>query len=316
MALENQKSILQPQTVQAQQYRLQFSDLQNRVGEATQYNQAPSPTPTTSLFQGGPAPVSLPAPVPQPATAPSVAKYYKTKAAVLDGATYFTSSIGDVDLNIVISGSVNFAFMIKPDTIPTAQKQVLFHAYSGSFASHSLEISLTGITLEIKSTNNGAYSRYYRGIPLNRWGNEENGYTLLNVIKDAQFATSNLVADFAGYSVQVGNTNYGMQRGAQGSLTSLDLALADHLSIGGTEAYPNENFSGSIAFVMIKGDTRLSPSQYSEISDVKKTPGQIIPQVRTYTFDSTGAVEDPGTLADINVPIGVTGSYSTTTGYY
>ena len=320
MALENRKSNLQPSSVKAQQYRLQFSNLEGRAGEAIQYTQAPTTPPTqaprASLFQGGPAPVALAAPVPQPAQSPTITPGFKTEAAVLDGNTYFTSSIGDTDLNMVISGSVNFAFMIKPEVFPTREYQVLFHAYSGSFASHSLEVGISDTTLYVTSANNGAYSTYFRSIPKHRWGVEGNGYTLVNVRKGAQFVNESLVADWASYDIQIGRYTYGMQRAAQGSLSSLDLSLTDHMSIGGTAARTGQNFSGSIAFAIIKGDTSLDPAQYVNLSNLDVKPNDIAPQVRTYTFNSTEAVETTGSLASTNVALGVTGSYSTTTGYY
>ena len=321
MALENKKSVLQPSSTQAQQFRLQFSNLApGGVAPASVSNQQPAPVanarPAASTFVTAPAPVNLPAPVPQPAQSPTTTPGFKTKAAVLDGNTYFTSSIGDTDLNMVISGSVNFAFMIKPEVLPTREYQVLFHAYSGSFASHSLEVGISGTTLYVTSANNGAYSRYFRSIPKHRWGVEGNGYTLVNVRKGAQFVNESLVADWASYDIQIGRYTYGMQRAAQGSLSSLDLSLTDHMSIGGTAARTGQNFSGSIAFAIIKGDTSLDPAQYVNLSNLDVKPNDIAPQVRTYTFNSTEAVETTGSLASTNVALGVTGSYSTTTGYY
>ena len=317
MALEDKKSNLQPSSVKAQQYRLQFSNLEGRANEAIQYNQAPVQVPGGSLFQGGPAPVALSAPVAQQAQAPTVAKVYKTVAGVFDGDTYFTASIGsDIDLNTSTSGSMSFVFMIKPDTVPTAQKQYLLHAYTGSFASHSLEVTLNGYNLEIRATNAGKYNRYYATIPASAWGTEANGYTMIEVGKNEQSYTAAYPLWFTTFYAKVGNRAYNLIPKGNGTVVSHDLPLVDHLNIGGTAAVANSNFSGSIAFVMVKGNTRLTTDQYSKLKDAEVTPGSIIPQVRAYTFDSNGAVEDPGTLADVNVTLGVTGSYSTTTGYY
>ena len=317
MALEDQKSRLQPSSVQSQQYRLQYSNLQDRANEAIRYNQPSALVPTTSQFVGGPTPVSLAPPVAQPSQAPTITKTYKTKAAVLDGNTYFTSSIGDVDLNTAMSGSMSFVFMLKPTTIPTREKQYLLHTYTGSFASSSLEITLNGRNLEMRATNNKAYARYFATIPAYEFGAQENGFTMLEIVKGSQFVSRpSAPADFAyHYMVRINNSNYYMTRRGVGSLTTLDLPIADHLYIGGTPYTAGANFSGSIAFAMVKGETSLTADQYIKLRDGKVTPGSIIPQVRTYTFDTDGAVEDPGTLADVNVTLGVTGSYSTTTGY-
>ena len=317
MALENQKSRLQPSSVKAQQYRLQFSNLEGRANEAIQYNQPPTPALNTSLLQGGPAPVALSAPVAQQAQSPTVEKVYKTVAGVFDGNTYLTSSIGDIDLNGVTSGSLSFVFMIKPDVVPTREKQYLLHAYTGSFASHSLEVTLNGYNLEIRGTNAGKYSRFYATIPANVWGNQDNGYTLIEIGKTAQFRSlPNQPIEAATYYARVGNRAYNLIFRGSGPVTSHDLPLADQLYIGGTPYTAGSNFSGSIAFAMIKGDTRLTSVQYNDLGDSKITAGSIIPQVRAYTFDGSGAIEDPGTLANVNVTLGVTGSYSTTTGYY
>ena len=317
MALEDKRSQLQPNSTQAQQYRLQYSNLQGRANEAIKYNQPSALVPGVSQFVGGPTPVALAAPVAQTPAAVEVAKVYKTKAAVLDGSTYFTSSIGDVDLNVVSSGSLSFVFMIKPDVLPTREKQYLLHTYTGSFASHSLEVTLLGTKFEMRATNGGKYVRYYTDIPKSAFGAQDNGYTLVEVYKTGQY--KNVPSgpfDYASFGVRVGNTVRGMYRAGSGAVTSLDLSQADHLSIGGTAAATGANFSGSIAFAMIKGTSYLTNQQYLDLKDSKKTPGSIIPQVRVYTFDSTGAVEDPGTEADINVTLGVAGSYSSTTGYY
>lgn len=316
MALEDKKSILQPSSVQAQQYRLQFSDLQNRANEATKYVQPSALVPNASQFAGGPTPVALAAPVSQPTQAPTVVKSYKTKAAVLDGNTYFTSSIGDIDLNGVTSGSLSFAFMIKPDVVPTREKQYLLHAYTGSFASHSLEITLNKTTFEMRATNAGAYVRYYANIPAYQFGAQENGYTLVEVSKAAQPVNRPTApADYSSYTVRINNAVYTMGRRGSGTLSAHHLPLADQLYIGGTPYTAGANFSGSIAFAMIEGPTKMTADKYSKLRDGEITVGSIIPQVRAYTFDSSGAVEDPGTLANVNVTLGVTGSYSTTTGY-
>lgn len=317
MALENQKSRLQPSSVKAQQYRLQFSNLEGRANEAIQYNQPPTPALNTSLLQGGPAPVALSAPVAQQAQSPTVEKVYKTVAGVFDGNTYFTSSIGDIDLNGVTSGSLSFVFMIKPDVVPTREKQYLLHAYTGSFASHSLEVTLNGYNLEIRGTNAGKYSRFYATIPANVWGNQDNGYTLIEIGRNQQSVNApSMPLAWSSFYAKVGNKAYNLIPKGNGIVTSHDLPLADQLYLGGTPYTAGSNFSGSIAFAMIKGGTRLTTDQYSKVKDAEVTPGSIIPQVRAYTFDGSGAIEDPGTLANVNVTLGVTGSYSTTIGYY
>ena len=317
MALEDKKSLLQPASVQAQQYRLQYSNLQNRANEAIKYVQPSALVPNASQFVGGPTPVSLVAPVTQPAQNPVVAKTYKTLAGVFDGNTYFTASIGDdMDLNTVTTGSLSFVFMVKPDTLPTREKQYLLHTYTGSFASHSLEVTLNGYNLEIRGTNAGKYSRWYATIPASAWGNQENGYTLIEIGKNQQSYDPGSPLLFTTCYAKVGNASYNLVPKGSGIVPSHNLLLVDHLNIGGTAAVANSNFSGSIAFVMVKGATRLTAQQYVELKDGKKLVGSIIPQVRAYTFDADGAVEDPGTLADVNVTLGVTGSYSTTTGYY
>lgn len=317
MALENKKSQLQPTTIQAQQYRLQYSNLQDRASQATTYNRAAGLVPNTSQFAGRPAPVALAAPVAQPVQAPTTEKVYRTSAGVFGGNTYFTSSIGDIDLNGVTSGSLSFVFMIKPDAVPTREKQYLLHAYTGSFASHSLEVTLNGYNLEIRGTNAGKYSRFYATIPANVWGNQDNGYTLIEIGRNPQSVNApNMPLAWTSFYARVGNRAYNLIPKGNGIVTSHDLPLADQLYIGGTPYTAGSNFSGSIAFAMIKGNTRLTSVQYNDLGDSKITAGSIIPQVRAYTFDGTGAIEDPGTLANVNVTLGVTGSYSTTTGYY
>lgn len=316
MALEDKKSQLQPSSVQSQQYRLQYSSLQGRADEAIKYNQPSALAPKTSQFVGGPAPVALSAPVAQPAQAPTVPKNYKAVAAVLDGNTYFTSSAADVDLNIVATGSFSLVFMIKPDVFPTREKQYLFHAYTGSFASHSLEVTLEGQTLQVKGTNGNQYVRYYTTIPTANVGNQENGYTLIEIVKGAQQpSVPSRPFEYTPIAVKVGNKPAYFARGNSAALTSLDFSLADHLYVGGTAAVANSNFSGSINYVMV-GPAGLQSNIYTDLKDGVIKPTDVTPQIRTYLFDANGPLEVVGSLADINVSLGITGSYSTTAGSY
>lgn len=191
MALENKKSLLQPESVEAQQYRLQNSRLAARVEQTistgNQQSSAgrpsalapstpPSPLPAesnataTSALPGGSAtPIAaattsetVSTPTPTVATPPVI---YKRDAISLDGSAYLTASLDltDPDLSIAnVTGSRwGFAFMVNMENRKAGHRQTLLHTYSGSIQSSSLEMGIGedgGLFLEYK--NNGGVLTY------------------------------------------------------------------------------------------------------------------------------------------------------------
>lgn len=197
MALENKKSLLQPESVEAQQYRLQNSRLAARVEQTistgNQQSSAgaarpagrpsvlapstpPSPLPaesnaTVSSTVPGGSPTPIPSPAPpsgHPDNSPSVPTppvVYKRDAISLDGSAYLTASLDltDPDLSIAnVTGSRwGFVFMVDMENRKAGHRQTLLHTYSGSAQSSSLEMGIGGDGhpfLEYK--NNGGVVTY------------------------------------------------------------------------------------------------------------------------------------------------------------
>jgi len=197
MALENKKSLLQPESVEAQQYRLQNSRLAARVEQTistgNQQSSAgaarpagrpsvlapstpPSPLPaesnatTTSTLPGGSATPIATATTSETVstTTPTVSTppvIYKRDAISLDGSAYLTASLDltDPDLSITnVTGSRwGFVFMVDMENRKAGHRQTLLHTYSGSAQSSSLEMGIGGdghLFLEYK--NNGGVLTY------------------------------------------------------------------------------------------------------------------------------------------------------------
>ena len=200
MALENKKSLLQPSSVKAQQYRLQYSNLApNGVAPATRTggNRAPANTPApTSLFVQAPAPVSLAAPpvippvVPAPVPAPTpgaavIPLNYKSSALFFQGEDlHYSASVSDgvVVGDIKFSRNVDSTFLayIKPSNARPWNKESIFHIYSGSAVSHSLELYLTGSGLAVEYSHNNEV--YTRTVVMPTAGAFGNGYYLIRLV--------------------------------------------------------------------------------------------------------------------------------------
>ena len=175
MALENKKSLLQPSSTQAQQFRLQFSNLApGGVAATSLSNQQPAPVanarPAVSAFVSAPAPVSLaappvippapPTPVPTPAPAPSAVEInWNSQAMYFDGATYLTASaatVGDIALLPSVNRWTSIVGWVKPATDgPWHPKQTILHLSSGSYQSGSVEIYLTGSSMAVELSDAG-----------------------------------------------------------------------------------------------------------------------------------------------------------------
>jgi len=323
MALEDKKSLLQPKSVQAQQYRLQFSNLSDRIDEVISYNTPGALVPQASQFA---PPVSQVAPqaaapsVPVPTPSPSVeVQSFAEKAADFDGSFFFTASNGDLGMSTP-SGSYSYGVMFKPDNFKAGHTQTIFHTYTGSFASHSIELSIAGGgDLQVKYDHGGGYIRYRVQEKVYRKyvGKSGNGYTFVEFHKLAtpsgllpldtrgrhllKINGQNLPAEFRMQNAEVVNTG------------SFDISNNDNFYVGGTPATSSANFSGSIAFLYF--GTGLVTADHLELKDgtreVSNTrESSIAKRARAYTFTTTGSVEHTGSLATTQVPLGLSGSYA------
>ena len=335
MALENKKSILQPQSVEVQQFRLKESRLVNTVDTPIAFaNQARSAAPARpSLFALNPADTVGSGDVVLSNTSTGTDNssngvstseiVYSEKAADFDGSFFFTASNPDLGFGTP-SGSYAVAVMFKPDTFKAGHTQTIFHTYTGSFASHSLELSLAqGGDLHLKYSHNGGYIRYrvqekqYR----NSVGKSTNGYTFVEFHKadtPQYLVNQGTILTEGAHMVNFNGAGYmgTRNRSARAALVntaSFDISNNDNFYIGGTAATSNANFSGSIAFIRF-GNSLLS-SDYLKLRDGDKDVSATVDfqgvgaaAARAYTFTdnpATASIEYTGSLATTQVPLGM-----------
>lgn len=344
MALENKKSLLQPSSTQAQQSRLQFSNLApSGVAPASLTNQQNSPVsnarPTVSAFVSAPAPVSLQAPpiippklpTPAPALTPPVSSIpivYSDTAFYFNGSSIFSSSLEPIDFPVLFTGSFGIMLAIKPNTFTPATEQTLFHMYTGSFASQSIKISLTPtghIMTSFSDSGNTLISvMSTQGRTLGTLGN---GYTLITYEHAIGYGGPNFSMPVSlQSSTYIGNSRFiqsqGMLDGNGNLLVSNTFTQADHLYIGGTQHITGSNFVGNIAFVAMKKNVSYFPNERAQVISNSIKPKQITSfgsggaagagVSRIYTFGEPNgsgvAVETTGSIATKNVVLTLSGS--------
>lgn len=336
MALEDKKSGLQPSSVQAQQYRLQFTNLAPAgvvPDSITNRQPAPvtSPRSAVSAFQA-PAvltPASINTSPPSPSAAPANAVVYNSIAASLTGAGHFSTGTGlgyiagAQDSGHVLSGSYAMSFAVKFDNLSAPHKQYIFHTYSGSFASQSMAIYIESSSLNLEYTNKGQSKKFFRqlGTLSTPIGNQNNGYTVITINRGPS-ATPAFPANFSKHSLYLGDKRidfgeFGYQIGID---STYDIRLNDRFNVGGTDLIGNQNFSGSIQYFQFYGQNLYTSQQI--INMVNGTvPARTLPgQNRTWSFKGNGVEVNTGTQA--NDPGGLyfltlTGSgHQSVTGYF
>jgi hypothetical protein len=335
MALDNKKSLLQPSSTQAQQYRLQYSNLApGGVVPPTQTGGLSAPAnarPAVSTFVQAPAPVSLqapatipppppaPAPVPTPAASTVPVEWSKT-AMYFDGTNLMSSSLEPIDFGYNFTGSnegLSIMVALKPfswtPVTTSGHAYTILHMYSGSEASQSINISLIDGAVQAVVKNNGQTATFTRSIPNpGSTATLGNGYTLLSF----DFLNRSVwPGDFTLYTrVNAGSSNLNLPSPWPTQISS-SFTDMDHLYIGGTQFEPGKNFIGNIAFVALK------KGLFGQSLTGKVVNGSIKPKAlatnnsfmsRVYTFQepvgNSFAVETTGSQATKQVSLILSGS--------
>lgn len=333
MALENKKSLLQPSSTQAQQFRLQFTNLQPTSLTAQQPSPVANARPAVSAFANTPAPVSLQAPATIPPALPSNPPIvYSDTAFYFDGSSLFSSSLELIDTPINLTGSFGVMMAIKPTVWVTGSTQTILHMYSGSFASQSFNISLVNGDIQVTYRNNGQTVTYSRNVT-----NEAtlgNGYTLVTFDYYGNSEYDPLTNPYYGFPYLYPNnvtTNAVPAQITQTSIESLSASFTDidHLYIGGTKFESGKNFVGSIGFIALSSDFPFTTT-YSNIQFNQKysngkpaRPKDLITagvyKTRVYTFGEPNgnayAIETTGSAATKSVPLVLSGSVYTAQNY-
>lgn len=314
MALENKKSSLQPSSVQAQQYRLQFSNLApGGVAPASISNQQPAPVanarPAVSAFVTAPAPVSLvappvippalPTPAPSPAPAPPTLEIvYPTAGLFFDGSTYYSASLTQgndylFEFNntypLVPSTTINnrrtgIGFFFKPDlgAATTYPRRTILHTYSGSFASQSFEIFIAGAYIHAEYTDGG--KKYTLRNELLRspthTGKSGNGYTYI------YFSLGNTTTEYTPVNLSGYHNNFSQGEIRNNALKTTPFTVEgnDHFYVGGSPLATN-NFSGSISHLFYTSGSGYGAQINTRIAQNTLKPEDFGNTFRLYKFD-------------------------------
>ena len=344
MALENRKSLLQPSSTQAQQSRLQFTNLQPISLTAQQPSPVSNSRPTVSAFVSAPSPISLQAPptippaffkgrkalpAPVPAPTPVVSNppiVYSDTAFYFNGSSLFSSSLEAVDFPFHLTGSdvVSILMAIKPFSwqpeTTSGHPYTILHMYSGSAASQSLNISLYDGELRATFSNNGEEFVFSRTLPVGSLGRLGDGYTLIHLAYTPDYETR---SDLTKATMIVGLDNQGniLRRTSNTTVAvSASFTAIDHLYIGGTQFESGKNFIGNIAFVALKSDGYFGDTNTNKIFNKTYKPKGLAPiSNRVYTFGepngNTVAIETTGSIATKNLALTLSGSVITNANY-
>lgn len=310
MALEDRKSGLQPSSVLAQQYRLQFTNLQPVSVTAQQPLPSTNPRTTVSAFAGVPAPSTSPITLPPVSQTPAAVPATFTKAAFFDGATVYSASlVGGNDFRFeadqAFGGSAFSVDLIFKPAAPDSLRHTIFHTYSGSFMSQSLELYITGSNLVLEFTNgqitfnqqviehrasffNDLVSFANRGLI----GHMTNGFTYFA----ARLRPTNPTFVEVKFKAQTyGSNNF------PGIPSNFDTSNNTHFYVGGSPA-KNSYYSGSIASMLFVTGSTLTNQQWGDMALRDLNPATVSPQLRTYTFNNAPA-EFTGSQASFSRPL-------------
>jgi len=310
MALGDKKSGLQPSSVQAQQYRLQFSNLESRAARTITSGQAAQPISRPAISTLAPPPSG-------PATDGSsqgsdtsqgsgTAPLTFRQAAFFDGATAYSASLatGNDFIFDYNTKALSIDLIFKPAASDSA-RHTIFHTYSGSFMSQSLELFITGSYLVLELTNgmttfNGQAvehrSHFAKDLAFlastGHIGHMTNGFTYFS----ARLQPLN------GYFVDMKFRAHSF--GTSPSIPippDFNTSNNTHFYIGGSPA-KNSYYSGSIASILFVTGSTLTNQQWGDMALRDLNPTTISPQLRTYTFSNTPA-EVTGSQASFSRPL-------------
>lgn len=338
MALGDKKSSLQPSSTQAQQFRLQFSNLApGGVAPASLTSQQPAPVanarPAVSAFVSAPAPVSLqapptippPPPAPAPAPAPVASNppiVYRSAVGTFLGTDAYmyiaTSSNAYADYAFNSTSSYEIAFLGTPADYNSINKKTVFHTYSGSFVSQSVEIYFQNGNLAIEYRNSGSVATIALNLNSTKvqavLGKQGNGHTFFKIKKNANYAEP---ANVANHSFSIGKNSFQpTYETAPRNVLRYTFAGNTDFCIGGSTSalHASNPYSGSLQFITFKGPDFMTSRQIIGVCDATLLAKDISPQVATFDFSNPAAFiqEFVGSLASgPSTQINLTGS-----GYY
>jgi len=331
MAIGDKKSGLQPSSVQAQQYRLQYSNVTSQAARTTTSGQAAQPVsrPTISTLAPPPAvPVPAPSPVPAVSQTPAAVPLTFRQAAFFDGATALSASlVGGNDVAYTKSPTLNalgVELIFKP-AAPDSFRHTILHTYSGSFMSQSLELYITGSKLFVEMTEGETTvnmqvvpHRWYTSTDLElgkltgRTEHMTNQYTYYGLRMNP--SNVNAIGVILKGNTMPVNSAFNSNLTVPGIPPFFNTANNTHFYIGGSPA-KNSYFSGSIASITFTSGSFVTNQQWGDMAVRDLAPESVSPQLRTYTFNSA-PVEVTGSQASFSRPLEVvTGSLTYVNSY-
>jgi hypothetical protein len=354
MALENKKSLLQPSSTQAQQYRLQFSNLvPSGVTPAATAGGSAAPVtrtgglsapanarPAVSAFVQAPAPVSLqapptippalPVPAPAPApTPPSVPIVYPVAGLFFDGNTYFSASL-DQGNDFLFEFNDNYPTLSV--AFPTARRTGIgffFKPDLGASTSyprrtifHTYSGSFASQSFEIFTAGAYIHAEYLDNGK--KYTLREGGLRSTSLVGNSgngytyvYFSLGNTTRDLYPADIVAVHNRYssGDARNKELKTTPFTIEGNDHFYIGGSPLAAN-NFSGSISYLFFTSGSGYNSQVNTSLSQNTLKPENFSGMFRLYKFDQQ-LTDVTASIAEYSYPLElVTGTTTYVEGPY
>ncbi len=186
----------------------------------------------------------------------------------------------------------------------------VFHTYSGSFVSQSIEIYFQNGHIAIEYRDSGRVARYTKDLNIpyfkTRYGKQGNGHTYFKIKKQKNH--TNLAPGLSFHDLNIGKDVLPMEVNNDLSPIPISFNIAGNTNfhIGGTAttALTGSSYSGSLQFITFKGpEPFMNQGQIVGVCDATLLPQAVSPQVRTFSFAKPGISVEilPGSLAsDMN----------------
>jgi len=312
MALGDKKSGLQPSSVQAQQYRLQYSNVTSQAARTITSGQAAQPIsrPASSTLAPPPAvPVPAPSPVPAVSQTPAAVPLTFRQAAFFDGATALSASlVGGNDVVYSKSPTLNalgVELIFKP-AAPDSFRHTILHTF--------VEMTEGETTVNMQVVPH----RWYTSTDLElgkltgRTEHMTNQYTYYGLRMNP--SNVNAIGVILKGNTMPVNSAFNSNLMVPGIPPFFNTANNTHFYIGGSPA-KNSYFSGSIASITFTSGSFVTNQQWGDMAVRDLAPESVSPQLRTYTFNSA-PVEVTGSQASFSRPLEVvTGSLTYVNSY-
>tara|TARA_R110000868_G_scaffold183975_8_gene425399 strand:+ start:703 stop:1428 length:726 start_codon:yes stop_codon:yes gene_type:complete len=229
-----------------------------------------------------------------------------------------TSSNAYADYAFNSTSSYEIAFLGTPADYSSYNKKTVFHTYSGSFVSQSVEVYFQNGNLAIEYRDSGSVATFALNLNSTKvqavLGKQGNGHTFFKIKKNVNYAQP---ANVANHSFSIGKNSFQPTYDtAPSKVLRYTFAGNTDFCIGGSSStlHASNPYSGSLQFITFKGPDFMTSGQIVGVCDATLLAKNISPQVATFDFSNAAAFiqEFVGSLASgQSTQINLTGS-----GYY